>query len=108
MIDWGRVHELRMEIGPDDFGEVATLFLEEADEVVDRLPQLTDAASVERDLHFLKGCALNLGFRELAEACQHGERQAAAGLTDMSMDAVVNVYHKSRAAFLIGMKTLAA
>ncbi|MFN7224165.1 MAG: Hpt domain-containing protein [Paracoccaceae bacterium] len=108
MIDWGRVHELRSEIGADDFGDVAALFLEEADEVVGRLSLLTDAASMERDLHFLKGCALNLGFSELAEVCQNGERRAASRMTDISMSAVAIVYSQSRTAFLDGMKALAA
>ncbi|MFN3846361.1 MAG: Hpt domain-containing protein [Paracoccaceae bacterium] len=108
MIDWARVHELRSEIGADDFGDVAALFLEEADEVVGRLSHLTDAASMERDLHFLKGCALNLGFSELAKICQSGERRAASGITDIFMSDVAGVYSQSRTAFLNGMKALAA
>jgi HPt (histidine-containing phosphotransfer) domain-containing protein len=108
MIDWNRVQDLRSEIGFDDFDDVVTLFLDEADEVVSRLTGLTDARAIESELHFLKGSALNLGFSELAMICQTGERRAATGDDTVSMDAVVAVYHQSREAFLGGMKHLAA
>ena len=36
MIDWGRVKDLRSEIGAEDFSDVVALFLEEADEVIAR------------------------------------------------------------------------
>ena len=108
MIDWERVHELRLEIGPDDFGEVVAMFLEEADEVVSRIPTLSDAPSIERDLHFLKGSALNLGLVDLAQICQAGERTAAAGRTDVDLGQIVTAYQSSRRAFLGGMASIAA
>lgn len=108
MIDWVRVQDLRAEIGPDDFDDVVTLFLDEADEVVGRLTGLTDAHAIESELHFLKGSALNLGFSELAMICQTGERRAAQGDADVAMEAVVAVYLQSREAFLGGMKVMAA
>ena len=37
MIDWGRVRDLRSEIGADDFAEVVAMFLDEADEVIARI-----------------------------------------------------------------------
>ena len=36
MIDWGRVAELRDEVGAENFSEVVCLFLEEADEATQR------------------------------------------------------------------------
>ena len=108
MIDWRRVQELMAEIGPDSFEEIVSLFLKEADEVVARLHTLSDARSVESDLHFLKGSALNLGFAELAQICQSGERNAATGSADVAMETVIGIYHQSRTAFLGGIKTLAA
>ncbi|MDP3961664.1 MAG: Hpt domain-containing protein [Pseudorhodobacter sp.] len=104
MIDWERVADLRSEIGDDGFVEVIALFLEETDEVIARLSARPDPARVERDLHFLKGSALNLGFRALADLCQDGERRAAAGeaaLVDVA--AVVRAYHASKAAFQSGL-----
>ncbi|MDR7124242.1 HPt (histidine-containing phosphotransfer) domain-containing protein [Pseudorhodobacter sp. 4114] len=108
MIDWRRVQDLLAEIGPECFEEIVSLFLQEADEVVARLRALSDARAVENDLHFLKGSALNLGFAELAQMCQTGERSAAAGSANVPMDAVIDSYHQSRTAFLGGIKTLAA
>ncbi|RGP37599.1 Hpt domain-containing protein [Pseudotabrizicola alkalilacus] len=108
MIDWRRVQELLGEIGPECFEEIVAIFLQETDEVIARLRALSDTGSVESDLHFLKGSALNLGFAELAQICQTGERRAATGFDDVTLDAVIDIYHQSRAAFLGGIKTLAA
>lgn len=77
MIDWLRMSELRDEIGQDGFDEVVDVFLEEAEEVVARLG--AGPAPAQEDLHFLKGSALNLGFVEVAQLCQDGERLLAAG-----------------------------
>ena len=103
MIDWERVKELRSEIGPDDFAEVATMFLEEADEAVARLSPDATAKAMEADLHFLKGAALNLGFDALSALCQDGERRAAAGDTCVDLAAVRATYLGSKAAFEGGM-----
>lgn len=106
MIDWARVAELRDEIGSEDFAEVVALFLEEADEVVQRLPSCNDARSQESALHFLKGAALNLGFRNLAQLCQEGERLAAVGQGSIDMVAVAASYETSKADFEAGLDTL--
>jgi histidine phosphotransfer protein HptB len=108
MINWDRVMDLRDEVGPEDFTEIATLFLEEADEVVARLSEKSDAKSMESDLHFLKGSALNLGFEDFARLCQSGERMAANGQTDIPIDSVRSAYEQSRTAFVAKMQDLAA
>lgn len=108
MINWDRVMDLRDEVGPEDFAEIATLFLEEADEVVARLSPKSDAKSMENDLHFLKGSALNLGFDDFARLCQSGERMAANGQTDIEIDTVRSTYEQSRTAFVTKMQDLAA
>ena len=82
MIDWQRVHELQDEVGLEDFHEVVDLFLEEVEEVVERLKGTPDPASYEADFHFLKGSALNLGFQAFATICADNERSAAAGKPD--------------------------
>ncbi len=82
MIDWERVEELRQEIGPEDFGEVVDLFLDEVEEVIERLRTGPNLADLEADLHFLKGGALNLGFRAFSQLCQAGEMASAAGKAD--------------------------
>lgn len=108
MIDWDRVRDLKAEIGEPDFVEVATMFLDESDDVVARLSRDLGASALEKDLHFLKGAALNLGFVQLAALCQDGERRAAAGATDIDVESVCAVYQVSRQMFLAECGHLAA
>jgi HPt (histidine-containing phosphotransfer) domain-containing protein len=103
MIDWERVKELRGEIGADDFAEVVTMFLEEADEAMARLTPGMSAKEMEEDLHFMKGAALNLGFSSLSTLCQEGERRAAGGDTGVDLLAVKSVYAASKHAFELGL-----
>ena len=99
MIDWARVRELKSEIGDESFDEVVELFLEEADEVVARMDVNLGAKALEADLHFLKGSALNLGFRALAVLCQTGESKAAGGSVDVDLARVRSVYATSKISF---------
>lgn len=108
MIDWARVNDLRTEVGAESFDEIVSLFLLETDQVVTRLPNLTDSRSVAHDLHFLKGSALNLGFAELAQICHLGESCAASGSDDVALDSVISTYHQSRHAFVTRLKHRAA
>lgn len=109
MIDWDRVLELREEVGADDFDEVAELFLEEADEVIARLKSKDGRENLEDDLHFLKGSALNLGFRAMAILCQSGEKAASEG-NGQSFDlaALFETYEQSRSVFEKKQAELAA
>jgi HPt (histidine-containing phosphotransfer) domain-containing protein len=103
MIDWDRVCELRDEIGTEDFAEVVQLFLEETDEVAKKIGKDRDPQALESELHFLKGSALNLGFRDLAALCQIGEKAAATGQgANVDLAKVVAVYEKSKATFAAG------
>lgn len=103
MIDWGRVCELRDEIGAEDFAEVVQLFLEEADEVAENIGSNKSPQAIESALHFLKGSALNLGFRELAALCQIGEKAAAAGKCDnIDLAQVAALYERSKITFTAG------
>lgn len=99
LINWAKVGELREEVGAEDFDEVVELFLEEVEETLAQLG--ADGRSVEADLHFLKGSALNLGFADFSELCRAGEAAAAAGQADtVDLDAVATSYGASREAFL--------
>lgn len=101
MIDWERVEGLRSEVGPEDFRDVVELFLEEVQEIVSRLSTHPDPARYEQDLHFLKGSALNLGFRQVAILCQAGENDAAAGRAEsVEIGNIVSCYGQSRRAFM--------
>ena len=108
MIAWDRVNELRAEIGEDDFAEVVSMFLEEADEVIGRISKTVGAKALEADLHFLKGAALNLGFAEFAAFCQDGERRAAAGDAGVDLAQVCSSYQASKKALVAGQKANAA
>ncbi|HMO06810.1 MAG TPA: Hpt domain-containing protein [Paracoccaceae bacterium] len=100
MIDWGRVAELRSEIGDDDIADVVALFLEEADEVVARLAvPMRDGAEVARALHALRGAALNLGLAELATLCGAAEADPAGP----ALQAVPDCYAASRRALEQGL-----
>ena len=101
MIDWSRVAELRSEIGADDFDEVVELFLEEVEEVIERLRQNPADTTLEPDLHFLKGSALNLGFSDLSAICASGEKQAATGnAAAVDLAQVIDTFVGSRQKFL--------
>ena len=109
MIDWDRVAELRDEVGEDDFAEVMALFLEETEEAAIRLASETgDAGQIARDLHFLKGSALNMGFSDLAALCQAGERRARQGDGGVDRSAILKCFHDSRSALEAGKARPAA
>jgi histidine phosphotransfer protein HptB len=99
-IDWGRVAELRDEVGVENFDEVIALFLEEADDAIRQIQAETDPKLLESQLHFLKGAALNLGFSDLAALCQAQERQAAMSQIPHQLDKIEGIYAASRCAFL--------
>jgi hypothetical protein len=104
VIDWTRVHELRSEIGEAGFAEVVELFLDEVEAVVMRLGSAPDPGRYEEDLHFLKGSAWNLGFRDFGAVCQDGERKAAAGrAAEIQIGAVLDSYGDSKRAFMAGL-----
>jgi HPt (histidine-containing phosphotransfer) domain-containing protein len=109
MIDWTRVADLRSEIGDESFAEVIDLFLEETDEVTLRLSQANPSPAIGRDLHFLKGSALNLGFCDLAQLCADGERLAAAndGL-GIDLGRILRCYHASKISFQDGRAQVSA
>ena len=100
MIDWIRVEELRDEIGPEDFAEVAELFLMEVEDTLSRLGDAEkDSQTLQELMHFLKGSALNLGFSDLAETCSKAESAGAEGSIDTDIAYLKSLYSKSRVLF---------
>lgn len=98
MIDWCRVADLRAEVGDDGFSEIVSLFLEETYEVIGRL-RGGDRTALARDLHFLKGSALNLGFEDMAALCLAGERLCNSGNpAGVRLEEIIQVYVDSRSA----------
>ena len=101
MIDWDRVAELRDEVGAEDFREVVDLFLEEADEAIERMKAMSDSSSLEQDLHFLKGSSLNLGFAAFSALCRDGEKAAREGRSEViNMAEIFDSYAQSRSEFV--------
>lgn len=76
MIDWERIDELKEEVGLDDFVEIASLFLEEVEEILASLSTIQNPAALSDNFHSLKGSALNLGFSEMARLCALAEADA--------------------------------
>lgn len=105
MIDWSRVDELVDEIGPEDFGEVAELFLVEVESAVCLLESSEGNPVVtEEQMHFLKGASLNLGFALLAQICLKGEKAAAEGNPEaVSAAQVRKIFEESRDQFQKGL-----
>ena len=101
MIDWDTVTELRAEIGDEDFAEVVELFLDEVDEAMQRLRGGLPENKLECCLHFLKGSALNLGFRAFSTLCAEGESAAAAGAFErIDLGDIIETYDRSKDRFL--------
>jgi Hpt domain. len=80
------------------------VFLQEVDAAIDRLAPDRPAPDLAADLHFLKGAALNLGFRAFAVLCAAAETAAHAGRTEgIDLDEITGSYVESREAFLTGL-----
>lgn len=108
MIDWAQVDELRSEMG-GAFGELVDAFLEEVDDGILRVDPQSDAQSQAAALHFLKGAALNLGFRDFARLCATGEENATQNrLPAVDVVALQSCYQQSRDEFLAGLAQRAA
>jgi len=103
MINWEQVKQLEEDIGAEDFGDVVEMFIMEVDEAVDNLRgvQSMPDADLGPALHFLKGSAANLGFRDFADCCASGEKQADAGAgSAVDLGRVVDLYDQSKQTFL--------
>jgi len=105
MINWARAHELEEDFGKEGLGEVVDLFLSEVEEALGRLAATQDAATLEDNLHFLKGSALNLGFDAVGALCVAREDavSAAAGGAFV-VGPLKEMYQASRAEFLRRVK----
>ena len=72
LINWSRIEALKEDVGREDVKEVIDLFINEIQQVIDKIPAQMEAENIADDLHFLKGSALSLGFQELSCVCQTG------------------------------------
>ena len=94
-----RLRQLANEIGPRDFAETADLFLMEVEVALDALSTVTAPNLLIDELHFLKGCALNLGMTGMAATCR--ETIAAVRMGDrLDLPRIKACYRASRSRFL--------
>ena len=107
MLDWGRISELRGEVGDAEFQVILEMFLDEVESAMMRL-SAKDPKRLETSLHFLKGCAWNLGFVRFGAICDAGERLARAAPSEVDLEAIFLGYAESRAAFIAGLHAIAA
>lgn len=109
MISWDRVGQLKEEMGPDGFSELITIFLEEADDVSEKLASEEDSPTLVDRLHFLKGCAANIGFVRVEELCNRAEFAARDGnFAIIDVREILTSYAESRKLFLEGMSETAS
>ena len=101
MIDWQRIETLREEVGPEDFLEVAEMFLAEVEEAVAQLDDLTAIEAFAEQMHFLKGSASNLGFEALSNYC--ADQEKADQIQEGTSDLVRALFRDSRTVFLSGV-----
>ncbi|MEM7241672.1 MAG: Hpt domain-containing protein [Pseudomonadota bacterium] len=102
MIDWDQVKELEAEIGPEDFGDIVEVFIEEVDEAVAALEGVSlEGEALASAMHFLKGSSANLGFVDLAAYCSEGEIKAKEGASaDVDLSKVIALYDASKSKFM--------
>ncbi len=96
MIDRNRIAELRDEVGEEDFRDVLGIFFEEVGETLDAL-HAGHGEDTLRNLHFLKGSALNIGMIEVSRLCGEGEsilREAPSATIDVN--AIKSAYETAK------------
>jgi len=74
MLDLDQLETLRAEIGADGFAEVADLLVCKIADAITALGTQPTGADLSAQFHYLKGSALNLGFRDFAGLCAQGEQ----------------------------------
>lgn len=102
MLDWKRISELRGELGDTEFQLILEMFLDEIESVLMRLSD-KDAHSLETALHFLKGCACNVGFSSFARLCDHEERKAVHNPSSINLERLMQCYSESKKTMMRGL-----
>lgn len=73
MIDWKRVTSMREEVGEHEFRPLVELFLDEIEDAIMGVAP-SDRVALRHALHFMKGCALNMGLTGFCLVCDGWER----------------------------------
>lgn len=105
MINWDQLRDLWTELGADEFSEVLELFLDEVEGTTLRLSK-DDSDRLSRDMHYLKGSALNLGFTDFAQMCSRNEVLATEGNLDgIDLEELSDLYARSKRHLFAEMNT---
>lgn len=105
MLDWNRINELRDEVGDAEFQLILEMFLDEVEEVMMRLSH-DNPGKLETDLHFLKGCAWNLGFSAFGALCNEGEREISDDKSVcIGIEELMACYSESKMALMRSLDT---
>lgn len=104
MINWARVADLKQDLGEENIGEIFDLFLTEVETIIDALRGQDFVQSLQTDMHFLKGSALNLGFDVFGHLCSDAEKAASEGATEkIDISGIVATYDASKEVFKEGL-----
>ena len=96
MIDWQQMENLAEEVGREDLREVLEIFFEEVEETLAEI-HTDDISDLRTKLHFLKGSALNIGFREMADRCtQHENELVSEPENAPDVQEIMVIFKKSR------------
>jgi HPt (histidine-containing phosphotransfer) domain-containing protein len=102
MIDWTYIKQLETDVGEAEFKNVVALFLDEVDSEIEllRTPGKTPEI-LKSKMHFLKGSAYYLGFKDFGDLCAQNELLADTGRAeDIDLSLLISVYDRSRSRFL--------
>lgn len=102
MIDWTYIKQLETDVGASEFKNVVDLFLEEVDGEIELLRTPVSSPEILKSkMHFLKGSAYYLGFKEFGDLCAENEVLADAGrATEIDLNHLISIYDQSRLRFL--------
>ena len=102
MIDWASIKQLETDVGEAEFNNVVTLFLDEVDSEMKLLVEpVKNHEMLKSKMHFLKGSAYYLGFKEFGDLCAQNELLADAGRSkEIDLNLLISVYNRSRSRFL--------
>lgn len=102
MIDWTYIKQLETDVGAAEFKNVVALFLDEVDSEIELLrTPVTTPQILKSKMHFLKGSAYYLGFKEFGDLCARNEMLADSGRAEeIDLSHLISIYDRSRSRFL--------
>ena len=100
MLDTATVDDMRQALSPHVYAELLKRFFDDQPEALATLRgaiRVTDHATLRSQAHALKGAALNLGLRVVADAAQALQAAAGTARAELHIDALEHALARSRA-----------